>query len=205
MQTNARSDSAERLHHQRRNPLATTAGPVTPDSGWRRPGPGRWWRPVSAATRVFSRVLGLDRRAWTGVDRGQAGLDPGCSGRGVAGGLGAGVHPDHPVAVDRGGGGVEGAPDPVGVLEPFPGAAVGLDPGRGVGLGPVAEPGVLASAVRDDGDEPSTVGGDVAHRVGEHSLESATYKKSGPPTRARSSSQVGTWVTSSGVLPSATR
>ena len=39
----------------------------------------------------------------------------------------------------------------------------------------------------------------------EHSLESATYRKSGRPATARSASQVWTWVTESLVLPSAQR
>ncbi len=39
----------------------------------------------------------------------------------------------------------------------------------------------------------------------EASLQSDTYKKSAGPIRATSSSQVGTWVTSSLVLPDSTR
>jgi len=52
------------------------------------------------------------------IDRGEPGLDPAGSGLGVVGRLHTGVHPDHPVAVDRRGGGFEGAPDPVGVFDP---------------------------------------------------------------------------------------
>ena len=37
-----------------------------------------------------------------------------------------------------------------------------------------------------------------------HSLESATYKKSSLPTKARSSSQLAIWVVSSVVLPATT-
>src|ERR1035437_4193183 len=45
------------------------------------------------------------------------------------------------VAIDRGSGGFEGAPDPVGVSEPGPGQTFGLLPGGCVGLCPVAGPG----------------------------------------------------------------
>lgn len=43
----------------------------------------------------------------------------------------------------------------------------------------------------------------MAERVA--SLQSATYKKSGRPTRATRESHVGMWVVESSVLPSATR
>src|ERR1035437_4577546 len=97
----------------------------------------------SAATLVLMRVFGLVRRVATASIAASPASMRAARGGAAPAGLGAGVHPDHPVAIDRGRGCFEGAPDAVGVAEPGPGQMSGFLPGGCVGLCPVPEPGVL--------------------------------------------------------------
>jgi len=72
-------------------------------TGFSARGPGRL---EGGGGGLFGGDLGLDAGLRAGqsgldrVDRGEPGFDPGCSGLGVAGRFAAGVHPDHPVAID---------------------------------------------------------------------------------------------------------
>ena len=109
--------------------------------------------------------LGARQSQGDGFDRGEPGFDPGGAGGCVAGRFAAGVHPDDPVAIGRGGGGLEGPPDAVGVPGPRGGGPAGFGPVRRVGLGPVPKPGVLATTVGHDRDETPTVAGDMTHRL----------------------------------------
>jgi len=99
-----------------------------------------------------------------GLDRGDAGVDPGGPGAGVAAGLGGGVHPHDPVALHRGQWRSSGGVDLIGVTLPRPGVAGGFGPERGVGLQVLAERAVLGAGAGHHGDEPATAAVDMAHR-----------------------------------------
>ena len=82
---------------------------------------------------------------------------------GVAGGFGAGTHPDDPESLARGQRRLERQVHVVGFVASAGRVAGGFDPVRGVAGDPVPEPAVFFAGAGQDGHEPAAVFVDVLH------------------------------------------